>query len=89
MAKNKPACGNRKCSVSTGIHEGLTFGSGRLDHCGFWEFPCALCAREYEKKHPEVGTCWPFVGQDIEAMSKEATKQLDEEEAEFRRYGLL
>lgn len=25
--------------VSTGIHEGLTFGYGQLDINGYWEFP--------------------------------------------------
>lgn len=48
------------CSVSTGIHGGLTFGHGALDNNGFWEFPCGRCARAYEKKHPEGGECWPF-----------------------------
>ena len=28
-------CGNPDCSVSHGIHEGLTFGSGHLDKFGF------------------------------------------------------
>jgi hypothetical protein len=38
-------CGNPRCSCSTGIHEGLTFGSGKLDHNGYWAVPCAPCAR--------------------------------------------
>lgn len=54
------ACGNPHCSISTGIHEGPTFGSGELDFNGFWEVPCALCARAWEKAHPESEPCWPF-----------------------------
>jgi hypothetical protein len=54
------ACGNPECGVSTGIHDGLTFGSGNLDMNGFWEHPCALCARLNEKLYPEDGECWPF-----------------------------
>ena len=43
MKKRKPHCGDRKCKVSTGIHDGFTFGSGELNDLGFWEFPCAIC----------------------------------------------
>ena len=53
-------CGNPKCGVSTGIHDGLTFGSGDLNMSGFWEHPCEICARAWEKAHPEDGECWPF-----------------------------
>lgn len=56
MAKE---CGNPKCGVSTGIHEGLTFGSGELD-MGYWEHPCFICARAWEKAHPEDAPCWPY-----------------------------
>lgn len=54
-----PACGNPKCSGSTNIAEQPSFGSGKLDFYGFWEFPCGVCARAFEKAHPEHGTCWP------------------------------
>ena len=54
-------CGNQGCGVSTGIHEGLTFGSGQLDFNGYWENPCPTCARKHEEKHPEDAPCWPFV----------------------------
>jgi len=47
-------CGNLKCSTSTGIHDGLTFGSGRLDEHGYWEFPCAICAREFDTTRAET-----------------------------------
>lgn len=36
-------CDDPECLVSTGIHEGTTFGKGKLDFNGFWEFPCAIC----------------------------------------------
>ena len=39
---------------------GFTFGSGKLDDFGFWEHPCAHCARESERENPEFGPCWPF-----------------------------
>ncbi len=48
------ACGNPKCSCSTGIHEGLTFGSGKLDSLGFWEFPCRICAADWDANVPDV-----------------------------------
>jgi len=55
------ACNNPKCGVSTSMFmEQLTFGSGDLDEYGFWEYPCAICAREYERRHPEDGMCWPL-----------------------------
>ena len=49
-----------KCKVSTGIHNGLTFGQGRLDSYGYWQFPCWECARRHERFYPEDGPCWPF-----------------------------
>lgn len=55
-----PLCGNPKCCVSTGIHDGLTFGSGELDYNGFWEKPCHVCARGYEKMKPSAAPCWPY-----------------------------
>jgi hypothetical protein len=71
MKKKDPACGNSDCSVSTGIHDGLTFGRGELDSNGFWEFPCSPCARQYEVSHPNDGECWPFKGQNIEQLTKD------------------
>jgi hypothetical protein len=55
-----PPCGNPECGVSTGIHDGLTFGCGDLDMNGFWQIPCQTCARAWEQAHPEDGKCWPF-----------------------------
>jgi hypothetical protein len=54
------ACGNPDCNISTGLHEGLTFGSGDLDHNGYWEYPCEKCARAWEKHRPHDAPCWPF-----------------------------
>lgn len=47
-------CGNPKCHSSTGIHDGMTFGSGRLDEHGFWEFPCRTCAEEHDLRREET-----------------------------------
>lgn len=54
------ACGREDCCISTGIHEGLTFGRGQLDDHGYWDIPCAPCARAYEKRNPNEPPCWPF-----------------------------
>lgn len=54
-------CGHDDCSVSTGIHDGLTFGRGHLDENGFFDIPCATCARHAEARDGKpVGTYWPF-----------------------------
>ena len=53
-------CKEENCSVSTGIGNELTFGKGELDYYGYWSIPCYLCARDWEKNHPEDGACWPF-----------------------------
>lgn len=88
MMPNK--CGNDDCGVSTAIDdETLTFGSGRLTADGFWEFPCNVCARECEAADPQYkDKCWPFDGQDIEQLSKDITKECDEEEEELRAFKL-
>jgi len=65
MKKRQRPCGNPKCSASTGICESTTFGSGELDQYGYWEFPCSICAREYERKYGEI--CWPFKKDDDQA----------------------
>lgn len=53
MTTKRKSCGNPDCRTSTGIHEGLTFGWGRLDGYGYWEFPCAVCAREHDATKDE------------------------------------
>jgi len=60
--------GHEKCSVSTGIHDCLTFGRGKLCDSGFWLEPCAECARAYEQQFPEEGPCWPHTDDDLRAM---------------------
>lgn len=55
-------CGNPKCKASTGIHDGLTFGSGELDDNGYWENPCFKCARAFEAANPGE-EAWPFKNQ--------------------------
>jgi hypothetical protein len=45
---------NNQCGSSTGIHEGLTFGSGKLNEFGYWSKPCQICARDWDARRPEV-----------------------------------
>jgi len=40
----------QEVGVSTGIHGGLTFGHGELDHLGYWEIDCD---EAYEAHHKE------------------------------------
>jgi len=70
------------CKISTGIHEGLTFGKGELDDMGYWEFPCNECARENERLFPEDGKCWPFEGSTIQ-MSEKSTFVLQKTKKSF------
>lgn len=69
------ACGNPECSVSTGIHDCLTFGSGQLNINGFWEHPCAICARNHEHKYPDDGPCWPHNAEDLAYLEGETDAQ--------------
>lgn len=64
-------CGKPRCSVSRGIHEGMTFGSGDLDEWGYWDEPCAPCARAWEAKHPEDAPCWPFESEPLCGQEQE------------------
>ncbi len=82
------SCESEGCSVSTGIHEGLTFGQGRLTCNGFWEFPCFTCARDHEVFHPEDGECWPFVGQNFTELYQVNKEICDEEAKFFREFSL-
>lgn len=74
------------CSCSTGIHEtsdddgspeypwALTFGRGKLDDHGYWEIPCAVCARKAElKDEVPVGSYWPFLTTAENTKMKETT----------------
>ena len=57
------------CRWSSGIHDCLTVGRGRLDEHGFWERGCPTCARKHETEHPEDGPVWPHKPEDIERMN--------------------
>ena len=57
---NKSKCGNLECCASSAIDDSITFGWGELDDHGYWEYGCAICARDFENTHPEYGMCWPF-----------------------------
>lgn len=47
--------------VSTGIHDGLTFGFGQPDGHGYFEIGDPVAAREAEKRDKvPVGSYWPF-----------------------------
>lgn len=46
------ACGNDKCSSSSGICGSMTFGSGKLDPNGYWENPCEICEEDFHKRNP-------------------------------------
>jgi hypothetical protein len=59
-------CNNFDCNISTGICGSKTFGSGKLDDCGYWDIPCDLCARMWEKDYPRDYPCWPFSSTRIE-----------------------
>lgn len=53
-------CGDYQCNLSTGICDLLTFGSGELDQHGYWENPCGICARDWERRYPDEGPAWPL-----------------------------
>lgn|SRR4030042_5882271 len=57
LAEHKGVTG---CSCSSGIHDGITIGWGHLDEHGYWEHGCNLCARELERREPDMGEIWPF-----------------------------
>lgn len=66
-------CGHVDCAVSSGIHgdgfgdyPAYTFGRGELSDNGYWEIPCATCARAWEAAHPESGPCWPFADESVD-----------------------
>jgi len=57
---DKKNCDKKHFGVSVGICGSLTFGCGKLDEYGYWEYPCTTRAREHEQKYPEDGPCCPF-----------------------------
>lgn len=46
-------CGDPDCFCSSDPFDQMTFGKGKLDFNGYFEFPCIPCAEEYVSKHPE------------------------------------
>jgi hypothetical protein len=42
-----------KCHISTNMEGNLTFGRGELDAWGYWQYPCTVCARAWQKQFPE------------------------------------
>jgi len=53
-----------ECLWSTGIHEGLTVGQGKLDDHGYWERPCGYCARKHEEEYSGCEEVWPFAAEE-------------------------
>jgi hypothetical protein len=51
----------------------MTFGRGRLDFNGYWEYPCPACARAFERLYPESVPCWPFEECACEGFDPNAT----------------
>ena len=79
MARKDFGCGREECSASTGIDESVTFGTGRLDPNGFWEFPCRACEKAWydEEKEREYNV---IAQRDYE---REEYKRCDEEDREL------
>lgn len=89
----KGGCSNAGCCASTGLHadddvslSGMTFGSGRLDENGYWEFPCDPCARAFEVAFPEATPCWPFPSQDLNQTRKDWLKSYEREESIWKKF---
>lgn len=68
MSKKFERPAGHRCGISTHIGDLLSFGTGKLDGNGFWEFPCGRCARAHEEQFPEDGPCWPHTEEDLRAM---------------------
>lgn len=70
----RPPC---RCDCSSGIHDELTFGRGKLDEWGFWEKPCLECARWHEQKAGVPhNTYWPFHLYDVVIVQDGETGKL-------------
>lgn len=39
------------CGISTGIHDMITAGQGKLDWAGFFEIECPECAAKWQEKY--------------------------------------
>lgn len=73
-------CEDPKCSVSTGIHEGPTFGKGDLDPNGYWEEPCEVCARNHDEFFPEA-LSWPFKEEDRKKLEEALNRKKDDQDS--------
>ena len=48
MAKKGFGCERPECHASS--FEGMaTFGTGKLDEYGFWEYPCPICKKAWDE----------------------------------------
>lgn len=70
-------CEDPECGVSTGIHEGPTFGKGDLGPNGYWEKPCEVCARNHDEFYPEACS-WPFTEEERKKLEKALLRQKDD-----------
>lgn len=62
------ACGHPDCCTSSGICEELTFGRGKLDDHGYWQFSCRPCAAAFEAANPDAARkygVWPGPESDV------------------------
>ncbi len=60
IKKDSAFLDHSKCGMSWGICEHETFGQGKLDGNGYWEFPCEVCARGHERLDDKpLNAYWP------------------------------
>jgi hypothetical protein len=52
--------GHEDCKFSTTIENTTSIGTGKLNHNGYWEKGCPICARALEEQYPEDGPVWPY-----------------------------
>lgn len=66
----KRPCGRADCGTSTAIdEETLTYGRGKLDDYGYWEFPCRICAKAFGDLDP-ARKVWPAVDRPHEGAKR-------------------
>lgn len=47
-------CNNPECCASSGFSGEITYGSGRLDPYGYWQFPCRECAADFDSRKEQI-----------------------------------
>jgi hypothetical protein len=47
-------CNNPECGSSCGFSGEMTYGSGRLDPYGYWQFPCRECAADFDSRKEQI-----------------------------------